>query len=851
MQHYAHSSKSYNDPREVLRIMGKTAKEASDTFTVREWAAQLAALAGPRDYRGQLEQIYTWVVNNWRYVREPDEWVHGTARSLLAHVMGIKYNAPNQDPRHVKVLNLASKIKGWGDCDDVAMLVAAAARAIGMRPFFRVTHKNGAHVAAYVKTPTGEWVSVDPVGHPYKVFGWKHKGDRSELFDLEGRKVDESEESGMSTQFSGVDAVPRAQCARPHLCMVYPGDGGGPRSLAVPFRSARMLASGAVQDGTPAVDERGRRYSYNAKRDLWLDDRLMHMPFGGMDGWFSRGRKRRQARRARRRKRIKRGLKKAVDFVREGRIRNALGRTMSNPVFSKAAGIAGSIVGVPPQATEALTKGVGRAYTASSAYGRRQQQRFKQRYGGDPLNQKTGQILNTAMRFSQMGQGGGGFGIGQGGGGLDLGKAGGLLQSVAGGDASNLLSMFSGIDDDQSEAGHCGLKVGGRMVERGHLPLILRCNPVMGAQIIAARAKATSNGRKGMSGLDDDGRYVCTQGGCTFEVAPVCNITGVPGLAMGELDVESSPTPGSWYRIKKGDTLFGITSKAYGVKPGSRRLKMARWINSARANRPMIDPGNADKFFPRGRISFRARYSSDVEAAIKGAPGNRYAVIWIPATQGDEPAPKVEITAPNAPETQAAPKKPVAVTDEPLKPAKPKESLSQGTPKTGGPSVFEPAPAPKPQLKVANDFPELFPESKNMTLDAPPPGTNLTPSPTLETPNLYPELFPESENMTLDARPLPNLSDKPEVPPEDPAPEQDPPAVNEKVAEPAEGSPAAPKEKDEFPDRELEDLEELNDRLRKNSKDYEKKLETRNFLVWGATTAAMLYLVSKTKKRRR
>jgi LysM repeat protein len=41
-----------------------------------------------------------------------------------------------------------------------------------------------------------------------------------------------------------------------------------------------------------------------------------------------------------------------------------------------------------------------------------------------------------------------------------------------------------------------------------------------------------------------------------------------------------TPQTGHFYQIKLGDTLFGITSRAYGVKPGTERLKLARLINN-------------------------------------------------------------------------------------------------------------------------------------------------------------------------------------------------------------------------------------------------------------------------------
>lgn len=717
--------------------MGRTAISASDCYSVREWAALLAAKAGPRDYKGQLEQIYNWLINNWRYVREPDEWIHGTARSLVAHVLGAKYNFPNKDPLSVDLLSKTGPHKGWGDCDDVATVVAAAARAIGHTPFFRVTFSSsgGAHVAAYVKTPAGDWVSVDPVGHPFRKFGWKHSAEKVQVFDLQGKKVDPKEggKRTMITDFSGFDGVSEASTSKPHYCAVPSNDVEGPRALGVPMRCATLLKRGIVLNGMPAIDEKGRKYKYDADRDLWISEQLAgsnleNVPahLGGLDGFFRNLFSRKG--RARIRKNIRRAIRNPFKWAKrtltEGRLRNALGRVYQNPIFKKAAGVAGQIIGVPAPVTESIVGLGGKALVQSSRYGRAQQKRFKRRYGGDPLNMMASRGVGLASGLMSAGGGGGGLSniasmVG--------GSRGGGLSSIAnmvggssGGGFSNLSSLFGSrggssipnIGKMASSLGFrsasvpairsrvlgrswtskprgnfgCvesgmgavepsdhGLMIGGRVVERGPLPAILFDDPELGAQIVAMRAKQHALARRGLAGVEEGGHWELEQDGVSFPAAPVVTIAGVPGLYFGELEVSSSPKPGSWYRIRRGDTLFGITSRAYGVKPGSKRLKMARWINSAAANSKVVNRSNRSKFFPGGMISFSPMWSADADKAIDGVRGNKFAVIWIPEAQGDEPPEKVEITQPNDPKTAAAPPKPlvpnktVLVTREPTR----------------------------------------------------------------------------------------------------------------------------------------------------------------------------------------
>ncbi|MEQ9482273.1 hypothetical protein [Coleofasciculus sp. F4-SAH-05] len=104
-----------------------------------------------------------------------------------------------------------------------------------------------------------------------------------------------------------------------------------------------------------------------------------------------------------------------------------------------------------------------------------------------------------------------------------------------------------------------------------------------------------------------------------------------------ELKVYASPTPGRFYRIKKGDSLLKIAGKAYGVGSGKRRLAFAQYINAQILNQKYLTKGKSNfvkKNFPDGIISFYPKFSCDAEKLIKaeGTPpkGKCFAVIWIP-----------------------------------------------------------------------------------------------------------------------------------------------------------------------------------------------------------------------------
>lgn len=177
--------------KETLDRMRATALEASRTWAIRELAARIATRAGPRDYVGQLRGIYQFIIRRWRYVMEPEEFIHGTARSALKYVLGTKYNAPGQNPEDVDLDAMPLVEYGWGDCDDVSTIASALVMAIGLKAFFRVAQGGGgAHVSVIARLPNGKGVSVDPVGHPDHDFGWVMPAPKVEHYSLElGRMV--------------------------------------------------------------------------------------------------------------------------------------------------------------------------------------------------------------------------------------------------------------------------------------------------------------------------------------------------------------------------------------------------------------------------------------------------------------------------------------------------------------------------------------------------------------------------------------------------------------------------------------------------------------------------------------
>jgi hypothetical protein len=99
--------------------------------------------------------------------------------------------------------------------------------------------------------------------------------------------------------------------------------------------------------------------------------------------------------------------------------------------------------------------------------------------------------------------------------------------------------------------------------------------------------------------------------------------------------IASTPTPDRFYKIKIGDTLFGIAAKAYSKEICKGAVTCARKINDAPYNKRFWTsaPASERKWFPNGRISFNPSFTKDVraQASAKGKSprGHSFATIYI------------------------------------------------------------------------------------------------------------------------------------------------------------------------------------------------------------------------------
>ena len=721
----------------TLRAMGQAAREASRTWTIREWAAKAAARAQPRDYVGQLRELYDAVLKQWRYVQEPGEWVTGDGEALIKYTLGAKYNCRDWRKCVVKGDKWSP---GWGDCDDVSALVAAGAMAIGMHPAFRVVFPPGSaggHVSTVVQTPKGDVVSVDPVGHPTHKFGWAYSppGGHVQIFDLEGRPKGAATMSNLAspavaavgnlgaaytqpsqsigaTYMAGPDH-PRMRRAAAvdrhgHVVLLRPGAIPGGRCLAMPEANARAFRAGSTICGAPAWDQYGEAYEYVRGMDAWVPLGYIEQgvdcpastnlagvlvevgPLGNcwghqnLEGIRERRRRRRdrirrrrrarkqrvQARRRRRRRRVRRVMRRvrrklsklAKPIVRLAR--KAYGALLGSRLVQAAAASALQAFGIPRQVTtvmlriasDAVKQGKGSKFLKLLA-----QRKYKaaSRLAFQFMKSQGGKLARQA---EQMLSRGGGF--------------------LSGPELAFATPAQRAIGDVTSDY----------IAEYGN-GYVYRAAPVVtmsGVRLSDADVGPQPTGAEDI-GDDDEGDIVLPPESLPEEPA------AWPGM-------KKEPTPGFWYRVRKGDSNLAVAGKAYGVKAGGTRLKLANMMIAAKANAPFRYPGKSDfakKYMPGGVLSFNPKFASDANAAAQGAPGGSYPVIWIPAAAGDEPP------GPPIPPAPAPPPPPG-----PIIPTPPDESddLPDVVPPTPGPPLPPPPPpGPEPEPEPTPEEPDDIP----------------------------------------------------------------------------------------------------------------------------------------------
>jgi len=169
----------------TIRLIGKAIREGSKYLPIRNHAAAIATRAGPKDFLGQVREIYRDFVNRWRYVND----IYGS--ELLTF-------SPEAMARLMLALDGVGVGlgRGAGDCDCASATMGAMLRSIG-RPILLGTTaplrsppgKRFSHVFPVAHIPKVGWITVDPVLFPDRKFGSTAHHSRIALFDLDGKLV--------------------------------------------------------------------------------------------------------------------------------------------------------------------------------------------------------------------------------------------------------------------------------------------------------------------------------------------------------------------------------------------------------------------------------------------------------------------------------------------------------------------------------------------------------------------------------------------------------------------------------------------------------------------------------------
>lgn len=124
----------------------------------------------------------------------------------------------------------------------------------------------------------------------------------------------------------------------------------------------------------------------------------------------------------------------------------------------------------------------------------------------------------------------------------------------------------------------------------------------------------------------------------------------------------SDPEPGEIYAIQKGDSLLGATSRAYGVKAGTTRLRLAQKINAHPLNRRFWRAPSGDfehTNFPDGIVSFTPEFTcGDPQRRAAKGEEKCYARLFIPPREDlvhPRFGPAVPLPPGAAPQQQPAP----------------------------------------------------------------------------------------------------------------------------------------------------------------------------------------------------
>ena len=186
--------KTANTPEQLkttIRLIGKAIRDGSLYPPLRHLAAKTATRAAPKDYWGQIQQIYDAIIYRlWRYVYDPPdaEWLALSGLPIFKMILN-GGEGPNKNGS-----------RGYGDCDDITIGAGSLLRSLNMDLRIATTAPPNSphifnHVFLMVKPPRSKkWLAFDPVIYPKPNHGVGQmvQHDRIAFWDLEGNLIAKS-----------------------------------------------------------------------------------------------------------------------------------------------------------------------------------------------------------------------------------------------------------------------------------------------------------------------------------------------------------------------------------------------------------------------------------------------------------------------------------------------------------------------------------------------------------------------------------------------------------------------------------------------------------------------------------
>ena len=169
-----------------MALIGKGIRTGAKYVPLIQYARRLASRAAPKDYLGQLKNVFDDVTKNrWRYVHDPlaVEMVTISGPEIYGQILGADFQPPDH---------------GYGDCDDASILLGALAEGLGLKtrvvtispPSKTGFDKLFTHVYPEVMIPKKGWVAADLVGYPQHGLGWQPPALRRAVWDTYGNLID-------------------------------------------------------------------------------------------------------------------------------------------------------------------------------------------------------------------------------------------------------------------------------------------------------------------------------------------------------------------------------------------------------------------------------------------------------------------------------------------------------------------------------------------------------------------------------------------------------------------------------------------------------------------------------------